>query len=312
MNDPEEIEFITITESEIGERLDKTLAARFKDIKSRTYFQYLFEEGNVLVNGEPVKKHYKPKDLDSVEIRFVLTPEMDLEPENIPLKIVYEDDHLIVIDKPAGLVVHPAPGNWTGTVVNALLYYCQNLKDAFKDEPLRPGIIHRLDKDTSGLIVAAKTTAAQKKLVELFSNRKVYKEYIAICVGNPGKAVIDAPIGRDPVHRKQMKVLDGGKEAITEIETVASDGKVSIVKVILKTGRTHQIRVHMQMRKTPVLGDSLYGSLSLNKKFNAKRQLLHAYRLSFPHPITEKPLTFKADLPEDLLEWATKLKCINL
>lgn len=314
MNDPEnteEIEFITLDAHEIGERLDKTLALRFKDVKSRTYFQYLFDQEKVLINGHPVKKHYKPKGLECVEIHFVFSPEITLEPENIPLKIIYEDEGLIVINKPSGMVVHPALGNWTGTVVNALLYYCEGLKQEFSKEPIRPGIIHRLDKETSGLIIAAKSASVHQKLVELFSSRQVVKEYIAVCVGNPGRAIINAPIGRDPTHRKQMAVVEGGKEAITEFETVATDGLVSIVKVLIKTGRTHQIRVHMKMRGTPVLGDSVYGSLSMNKKYNAKRQLLHAYRLSFLHPISKKPMTFKADLPPDMLEWANKLNYVK-
>lgn len=310
MNDPdsfEDIEFITIAEGEIGERLDKTLATRFKDAKSRTYFQYLFEEGKILVKGQPVKKQYKPKAQEAIEIHFALSPEIKLEPENIPLSIIYEDDALIVIDKPPGMVVHPAPGNWSGTLVNALLYYCKGLKEEFSKEPIRPGVIHRLDKETSGVIIAAKSTLVHQRLVEMFSSRQVVKEYIAICVGNPGRAIINAPIGRDPVHRKQMAVTETGKEAITEFETTASDGKLSLVKVLLKTGRTHQIRVHMQMRKTPILGDSVYGSLSMNKKYNVKRQLLHAHRLSLLHPITKKPMTFIAKLPADMQELAAKI-----
>lgn len=303
----EDSEVILIREDEVGKRLDVILAARYKDMKSRTYFHTLFEKGKILVDGQPVKKHYKPKEAGPVEIHFILPPQMDLMPENIPLKIIYEDEALIVIDKPSGMVVHPAPGNWTGTVVNALLYYCDALKKEFEQDHIRPGIVHRLDKETSGIIVAAKSSLAHQRLVEMFSSRQVYKEYIAVCVGNPGRGIIDAAIGRDPNHRKQMKVVDGGRNAITEFETLAADEKLSVVKIILKTGRTHQIRVHMQMRKTPVLGDSLYGATQANKKYNAKRQLLHARSIAFLHPLSKKPMSFQSDLPPDILEWTTKL-----
>lgn len=305
----EDVEQIQIEESEAPARLDKILADRFKDVKSRTYFQYLFKEGKVLVNGIPVKKQFRPKPGDTVEVQFLLTPELNLEPENIPLDIIYEDDSLIVINKPPGMVVHPAPGNWSGTLVNALLFHCRKLKEEFQQEHIRPGIIHRLDKETSGVLLAAKNNTVHSKLVELFSSRQVYKEYWAVTVGNPGRGIIDLPIGRDPFHRKQMKVVEeGGKNAVTEFETLATDGLISLVKVILKTGRTHQIRVHLQTRKTPVLGDSLYGSLSANKKYGAGRQLLHAFRLSILHPVTKKPMTFQAPLPLDILTWAQKLK----
>lgn len=305
----EELEQIQIAENEVEERLDKILAERFKDVKSRTYFQYLFQEGKVLVNGSAVKKQYRPKAGDLVEVQFILTPELNLSAENIPLRILYEDESLIAIDKPPGMVVHPAPGNWSGTIVNALLFHCTKLKEEFQQEHIRPGIIHRLDKETSGVLLAAKNHSVHSKLVEQFSSRQVYKEYLAVCLGNPGRGVIDMPIGRDPYHRKQMKVLEeGGKNAITEFETLGTDGQVSFVKIILKTGRTHQIRVHMQAKNTPVLGDSLYGSLSANKKWKAERQLLHAYRLSILHPLTKKPMTFQAPLPTDLSFFAEKLK----
>ncbi|CRX37800.1 RluA family pseudouridine synthase [Estrella lausannensis] len=312
MADPEfgeELEEVLIAESEAGERLDKILAGRFKDVKSRTYFQYLFQEGKVSVNGLPVKKQYRPRTGDLVEVQFILTPELNLAAENIPLRILYEDESLIAIDKPPGMVVHPAPGNWSGTVVNALLFHCTRLKEEFQQEHIRPGIVHRLDKETSGVLLAAKSHSMHGKLVDLFSSRQVYKEYLAVCLGNPGRGIIDKPIGRDPYHRKQMKVLDeGGKRAVTEFETLATDGQVSLVKIILKTGRTHQIRVHMQSKNAPVLGDSLYGSIAVNKKWKAERQLLHAYRLSFLHPMTKKPITFQAPLPPDLSFFAEKLK----
>lgn len=292
----QESELIVIQENEAGERLDKILAHRFKDVWSRTYFQYLIDEHLVLLNGEPVKKRIKPQVGDEVEIQFAATPEIDLSPENIPLDILYEDEHLLAINKPAGMVVHPAPGNWSGTFVNALLFHCGNLEI----EGLRPGIVHRLDKETSGVLIAAKSLLVQQKLVEAFAARQVYKEYLAICVGNPGEGTIEEPIGRHPVHRKHMAVVQGGKKAITHFQTLATNGKLSVVKVILATGRTHQIRVHLKHHGTPILGDAIYGNPQVNKQYGAERQLLHAYRLQLKHPITGQVLEFEAPIPEDI------------
>ena len=294
-----------ISSEEAGERLDKVLAKRFSEAGSRTYFQFLIDEGKVLLNGLPVKKRIKPVVDDEVEVEYILTEELTLTAENIPLNIVYEDSDLIVINKPAGMVVHPAPGHWSGTFVNALLFHCRDtftaqVPDLPPNQALRPGIVHRLDKDTSGLLMAAKTPLAQQRLIEMFSGRNVYKEYLAICIGNPGGGTIDVPIGRHPKHRQMMAVRsEGGRAAITHFRTLAFDGQLSLVKAVIATGRTHQIRVHMRHRGTPVLGDMLYGVDAQNTKHGAKRQLLHAYRLQFNHPITGKPLEFIAEPPED-------------
>jgi 23S rRNA pseudouridine1911/1915/1917 synthase len=284
------MEPLVISEKQAGLRLDVILADHFSHIKSRSYFQYLFEEKKVLLNGASVKKRHRPKAFDEVEVEFILTEELSLEPENIPLDILFEDEAIIVINKPAGLVVHPAAGNWTGTLVNGLLYHCQNL--GVND--LRPGIVHRLDKDTSGVLVAAKTDLAKAKLIESFSKREVQKEYVAICQGNPGKKVIDQPIGRHPKKRKEMCVIEGGKPAVSHIETLHFDGKLSVVRIKPVTGRTHQIRVHLKHLGTPVLGDAVYGHKDLG------RQRLHAQKLTFPHPVTLETLTFEAPLPEDM------------
>lgn len=289
---------ILISEEEEGERLDKILAARYKEIQSRTYFQNLIEQHRVLLNGEPVKKRIKPKAGDEVQIHFLLTPEIDLEPENIPLNIIYEDDDLLIVNKPAGMVVHPAPGNWKGTFVNALLYHCQQLQE--QENTLRPGIVHRLDKETSGLLVAAKNALTHQKLVELFSGRKIQKEYLAICLGNPGSREIDAPIGRHPVDRKKMAVKEGAKKALSICHTLKADAHLSLVKILLMTGRTHQIRVHMKHVGTPILGDDTYGNPQANTKYAIDRQLLHAYRLAFEHPITGKTLDFTVLPPADM------------
>lgn len=303
----EEFDRIWIQEEETGERLDKLLANRYKEIHSRTYFAMLINEHLVLVNGIPVKKRIKPQPGDEVEIQFALTPEIDLTPENIPLDILYEDDYLLVINKPVGMVVHPAPGNWSGTFVNALLYHCRTLEGGGGD--LRPGIVHRLDKNTSGVLVAAKTTLTQQRLTEMFSGREVYKEYLALCVGNPGNVEIAAPIARHPVHRQQMAVAEEGKgkPALTKCETLFTDGKLSIVKVIIATGRTHQIRVHLKHLGTPILGDPLYGLVQTNKKYHLSHQMLHAHILRFKHPMTGKEMEFTAPIPEEMRAMLVKV-----
>jgi 23S rRNA pseudouridine1911/1915/1917 synthase len=299
----EEIDRIWIQEEEAGERLDKVLASRFKEIHSRTYFQMLIDEQLVLVNGAPVKKRSKLQAGDEVEIQFALTPEIALTPENIPLDILYEDEYLLVINKPVGMVVHPAPGNWSGTFVNALLHHCRHvscIQEGAGD--LRPGIVHRLDKNTSGALIAAKTITAQQRLTEMFAGREIYKEYQAICVGNPGNVEIAVPIQRHPIHRQQMAVAEPGKgkSALTKCETLVSDGKISIVKVIIATGRTHQIRVHLKHVGTPVLGDPVYGLTQINKKYHLSHQMLHAHVLRFKHPISGKEMEFTAPIPQEM------------
>jgi 23S rRNA pseudouridine1911/1915/1917 synthase len=294
----EENEALIISEEESGERLDKILARRFADIYSRTYFQYLIDEGLVLLNGMPVKKRIKPETGDEIEVQFAVTPEINLKPEAIPLTILYEDEHFLAVNKPVGMVVHPAPGHWSGTFVNALLYYCQSVVSL--DDTLRPGIVHRLDKDTSGVLLAAKTIWAQQKLVEMFASRQVYKEYLAVCLGNPGEGEINAPIGRHPVLRKQMAIVPNGRNAFTTFKAIARNEKLSVVRVVIATGRTHQIRVHLKHKGTPVLGDAIYGHSQANKLYGTSRQLLHASVISFIHPVTGVKLEIKAPIPEDM------------
>lgn len=292
---------ITILSSEEDLRLDKLLAERFKE-QSRSYFQHLIEKHLVLVNGEPVKKRIKLKAGDEVEIEFALTDELSLEPEDIPLDILFEDEDMIAVNKPAGLVVHPAPGNWSHTFVNALLFHCNQLDHV--GSPLRPGIVHRLDKDTSGLLIAAKNEKAHQKLVAAFASRKVYKEYLAICIGMPKEEVISTHIARHPHKRKEMCVTEkGGKLAITHCFPLKKIGNFSLVKLVLETGRTHQIRVHMKFKGTPILGDETYGNKQINQKEKVSRQLLHAYRLQLTHPTKETPLSLEAPLPDDFLKY---------
>lgn len=301
MNDKEEIESFFISPENVGERLDKILATRLSCAGSRTYFQYLIDEGKVLLNGAPVKKRVKPKVGDEVEVEYLLTPELTLKAENIPLDIVYEDEALIIVNKPAGMVVHPAVGHWSGTFVNALLFHCKELtSDSHAMEALRPGIVHRLDKDTTGLLIAAKTSVVHQKLIQMFSGREVYKEYLAICIGNPGNGTVEAPIGRHSTHRQKMAVVESGRHALTHYRTLAFDGKISVVSIVIATGRTHQIRVHLKHIGFPVLGDALYGNTAWNSKYGVDRQMLHAHRLRFAHPLTAKALEFEAPFPEDM------------
>lgn len=301
----EEIDLLVVTEEEAGERLDKILAKRFKEVYSRTYFQYLIDEQLVLLNGVPVKKRIKPQAGDEIEVQFAATPEIQLTPEAIPLSIIYEDEHLIAINKPAGMVVHPAPGNWSGTFVNALLYHCEQLENP--EGSLRPGIVHRLDKETSGILVAAKTLEMQQKLTALFASRQVYKEYWAICVGRPADGEINAPIGRHPIHRKQMAVVPTGRPALSFCKTLGWNEKLSVVQIVIATGRTHQIRVHLKYKGTPVLGDSLYGNESVNHHYGVQRQLLHAAVIKFTHPLTGKILELAAPPPADMWRFIRKI-----
>jgi len=266
---------------------------------SRTYFQYLITSGLVLVNGHPVKKREHMQIGDEIDVCFELTPEISLEAENIPLNILYEDKHLIAISKPAGMVTHPAPGHPSGTFVNALLYHCKTLPDT---HALRPGIVHRLDKDTSGVLVAAKTAETHCHLVEMFSSRQMIKHYRALCIGNPGSRTIDAPLKRHPTKRQEMHVDPTGKPAISICRVLESKGELSWVDIQLITGRTHQIRAHLKHVGTPILGDPVYGRPSTNAKYKATRQMLHAHTLSFSHPITGEPLLIKAPLPLDMNE----------
>ncbi|MBS0652131.1 MAG: RluA family pseudouridine synthase [Verrucomicrobia bacterium] len=300
-------DIFTTSSEEAGVRLDKLLTNRFPQ-HSRTYFQYLIDQGCVLVNGAIYKKREKPKADDEIEVCFQLTPELSLEPQDIPLNILYEDPYLVAIDKPAGMVVHPAPGHPSGTFVNALLHHCKELQGS---DSLRPGIVHRLDKDTSGVLLAAKTQEAHQKLVQAFSERKIDKTYLAVAVGKAQEGLIDAPIKRHPVNRKEMAVCPEGKEAKSLCRILGYNEALSFVEIKLITGRTHQIRVHLKHKGTPVLGDPVYGSLSANKKYQVERQLLHAYQIKFNHPITNAPLEICAPIPKDLRSFAESFPNTN-
>lgn len=292
---------IYITQEDTLDRLDKLLTSRYPDF-SRTYFQNLIDKGSVLLNGERIKKRIIPKYGDEVQIFFEHPSEIKLEPEDIPLEILFEDEHILVVNKQADFVVHPGAGNPNHTFVNALLHHCKNLPAL--DDSIRPGIVHRLDKDTTGVLIAAKTKLAHTRLMQTFANRRnITKLYLAICVGNPKEQTVSLSIGRDKVNRKEMTtLLEGGKEAITHVKTLAYDDSLSFVLLRPVTGRTHQLRVHLKSLSTPILGDQVYGSKKANDKYQIQRQLLHAYKLSLPHPIHKTPMEFVANLPLDFKE----------
>ncbi len=286
-------------EQENSDRIDIFLTKRYKEY-SRSYFQELIEKKHVLLNGKPLKKREVPTIGDQINICFKNRPGPDLTPQAIPLDIVYEDAHIIAINKPAFMVVHPAPGNWSNTFVNALLNHC-TLPNTSE---FRPGIVHRLDKETSGILLAAKSELAHQRLCEQFAQRTIQKEYVAIAIGKVPSIRVDMPIKRCSTHRKKMIIAqqDEGKEAITDIELLGYNGSLSKVRLFPKTGRTHQLRVHLKQLGNPILGDKLYGKNSINERFGAMRHYLHAKKISFIHPITQERLELEAPLPKDMEE----------
>lgn len=289
-----------VTESqEAIDRIDKLLSQKFPEY-SRSYFQMLIEKGKILINGRPVKKRVLPEIGDEILIQFEPPEPMSVEPEEIPLSILYEDEHLLAINKPCGMVVHPAPGHPRGTFANALMAYCQG---KIPGDPLRPGIVHRLDKETSGVLLAAKTESAHRRLIEKFSSRQMEKLYLAFCHGKPKEGTLTTFLGRHARRRKEMSVLPQGKEAISEIQVAAFNERMSFILIQPKTGRTHQIRVHLKHLGCPILGDSLYG----NQK-EEPRLFLHAYQLKFLHPITQSPIKLTAPIPSLFKE---KLKAFS-
>ena len=280
---------------EPGVRLDKYVAEKCPGL-SRTQAQKLVTDGNITVNDRVAKAGVKLNVGDRVKITLPPPPPSPLSPEAIPLNIIYEDNDLLVIDKPAGLPIHPAPGHYSHTLVNAVLSYVPSLPES--DDSLRPGIVHRLDKDASGVMVVAKNSGAQANLINQFKTRSVVKAYLALVKGHltPGEGVIEAPIGRDPRHRKRMAVVAEGKEARTNYHVVKYIGDYTLVEVRPETGRTHQIRVHLSAIGYPVVGDSVYGV----KSPLLSRPFLHACRLGFKLPSTGEDAEFTSNLPPDL------------
>ena len=281
------------------ERLDVFLSTQQTEI-SRSRLKTLIVDGRVTVNGVVRPVGYKIREGDQVTVKVPASVPLDTIAEPIPLNIIYEDEYLLALDKPAGIVVHPAPGHYTGTLVNALLHHCKDLSGIGGVE--RPGIVHRLDKDTSGLIMVAKTESAHKSLAAQFKNREIRKEYLAIVKGDvkKDKGLIHATIGRHKVHRKKMDTRAlNGREASTEYQVVFRCKNWSYLKLWPKTGRTHQIRVHLASIHHPVIGDKLYGGKSTQLKM--ERQALHAHKLELKHPITGSNLSFCAPLAPDMV-----------
>ena len=278
-----------------GERLDMFLARRGPSL-TRSQVQRLVEEGCVLLNGDIPKAGHRVHPGDRVYLEMPAPRPVDLVPEPIPLMVVYQDEEIIVIDKPAGLTVHPAPGHPSGTLVNALLALCPDLKGIGGE--LRPGIVHRLDKDTSGLMVVAKSSQALTNMATQLKEREVRKKYLALAGGRvePPGGVIEDPIGRDPRNRKRMAVVQGGRDARTRYEVLRYYDDCSFVEVYPETGRTHQIRVHFASMGHPLFGDALYGKGSPL----LGRQFLHAHCLGFRHPSSNEYVEFSAPLPGDL------------
>ncbi len=292
-----------VNAQEANERLDRTLVKRFPE-HSRSYFHYLFSKSAITHNRGVAQKKTKPQAGDHINIEFLHLPQLSLEPQEIPLDILFEDEHLLAVNKPAGMVVHPAPGNPNGTFANAFLHHLQG--SFASDSSLRPGIIHRLDKETSGVLLAAKHPQAHEACTKLFATRQVQKTYLAICLGNPGEKAINQPIGRHPTKRVEMAIHIEGKEAITFCKTIDHNRDFSLVEIHPTTGRTHQIRVHLKSICCPILGDKLYGNTRINAKQKVDRQLLHASHLRLVHPLTHQQLDLSAPIPEDFHRFQTK------
>ncbi len=309
---------LTYTAESAGERLDSFVASRAEVTRSRA--QKLIEEGDVTVNGKPAAKNCKLKAGDTVEVIIPENEEYDASPENIPLDVRYEDEHIIIVNKPVGMVVHPAPGHSSGTLVNALMYHCGDSLSGIGGVN-RPGIVHRIDRDTSGLICAAKNDEAHLSLAAQLKDHTMHREYRMITVGGfkDECGTVDAPIGRHPVDRKKMAVIKGGngraRDAVTHWTVLERFSGFTYAKAVLETGRTHQIRVHMSYIGHPLMGDTLYGGGHTTfEKHNAPLidgQMLHATALILVHPITGEKMRIEADLPENFTAVLDKLRRMN-
>jgi 23S rRNA pseudouridine1911/1915/1917 synthase len=276
-------------------RLDRYISEQCIGL-SRTQAQKLIGDGLVTVNGSPARASLKLNPGDRIDVVIPPPPPSPLTPEAIPLKIIYEDDDVLVLDKPAGMTVHPAPGNPSHTLVNAILSHFPHLAEI--GDSLRPGIVHRLDKDTSGIILVAKNSLAQQSLAKQFEKREVAKTYITLVQGHltPESGIIEAPLGRDSRNRQRMAVVSKGREARTEYRILTYPGNYTLLEIKPQTGRTHQIRVHLAAIGFPVVGDATYGV----KSPYITRQFLHAYKLGFKLPSTDEWVEFEAELAEDL------------
>lgn len=300
-----EQEKLIITEEYAGQRADVALAALLE--VTRSNMQKLLEEGRAVKGTKVLKSNYKVKKGDEIIVTLPEPQPLDVQPENIPLDIIYEDDDVVVVNKARGMVVHPAAGNYSGTLVNALLYHCKNLSGI--NGVIRPGIVHRLDKDTSGIMICAKNDAAHISLSEQIQAKTAKRTYLAVVRGNvkTDSGVIETMIARDKNDRKKMAVVkEDGRIAITEYEVLERFGKYTIVRCKLRTGRTHQIRVHMEYLGYPLVGDPKYSPMKT--PFSIQGQALHSQTLEFTHPCTGERMCFEAPLPEDMHKIVTRLR----
>ncbi|SCJ54891.1 Ribosomal large subunit pseudouridine synthase D [uncultured Clostridium sp.] len=297
---------LKITEENNRERIDKYLSTVIEG-KTRSFIQGLIEDKAVTVNGKIIKSNYKLKSNDEIIIILPEPIELDVKAENIDLNIIYEDSDVIVINKPKNMVVHPAPGNYTGTLVNGLLYHCKDLSGI--NGVIRPGIVHRIDKDTTGILVIAKNDESHNSLAKQFKDHSIKREYYALVEGRFSKesGTIDKPLGRNKKDRLKMDIVEDGRRAVTHYEVLEQyDKGVSLIKCTLETGRTHQIRVHMASIGHPLIGDQTYGYKK--QKFKIEGQALHAKTLGFIHPTTGEYIEFTSDLPEYFEELIKKLR----
>lgn len=305
IDENEIVEIEAVASEEAGKRADVFLAERLN--LSRANVQKMIEAGRITVGAKTAKANYKVKDGDVFHVRYQEAIPLEVAAENIPLDILYEDQDVIVINKARGMVVHPAVGNYNGTLVNALLYHCTNLSGI--NGVIRPGIVHRLDKDTSGIIIVAKNDMAHVSLSKQIQTKAAQRSYLVVVRGNvkQDSGRIETLLGRDTKDRKKMAVvMQGGRQAVTEYEVLERFGRFTLMQCRLLTGRTHQIRVHMEHLGYPVVGDPKYAPQKTPFAING--QALHSYKLTFTHPRTGEEMTFTAPLPEDMHKIVTRLR----
>ncbi len=298
---------IRFTADRQGERIDRFLSENLEDL-SRSYIQKLLKDGSILVNNHTVKANYKTNEDDDIIVRIPDPEVPDILPEDIPLDILYEDDDILVVNKPKGMVVHPAPGHYSSTLVNAIMFHCKGCLSGINGV-LRPGIVHRIDMDTTGSLVICKTDRAHQILAEKLKSHSITRRYHAIVHGNlkEDAGTINAPVGRHPVDRKKMSTkAPCGRPAVTHYKVLERFGDYTYIECELETGRTHQIRVHMASIGHPILGDAVYGPMKC--PFKLEGQTLHAKILGFEHPVTGEYMEFDAPLPEYFVSLLERLR----
>lgn len=308
MKEENNIDVFIVDEENKGKRLDLYASEQYKEV-SRSNIKKLIKEERLKVNSKIEKASYKVALGDEISVDIPEPTELEVEPQNIPLEIVYEDDDLLIVNKPQGMVVHPAPGNPDNTLVNAILYHCKGKLSSINGV-IRPGIVHRIDKNTSGILVVAKNNSTHAGLSEQFAEHSITREYEMITSGNVDweKMTVDKPLGRNPKDRMKMAVVkSGGKRAVTHFEVIESLSGFTYMKATLETGRTHQIRVHLNFLRHPIIGDNIYG-YNIKKFTSLKGQMLHARKLGFIHPRTGEYMEFTSELPEHFKKTLEKVR----